>query len=78
MSKIKVGDNVILCRRGKVVAIHDGEPYPLEVEFEGGSGIPAFDITGFSIDGKTYEGDAKPSLFMAADFIELAKQFNHE
>lgn len=75
---MKVGDNVILFRVGKVVAIHDGEPYPLEVEFEGGSGIPAFDINGFTADGKTFEGDAKPSLFMAADFIELAKQFNHE
>ena len=44
MNKYKVGDTVILFRVGKIIAIHDNEPYPIEVEFEGGSGIPAFDI----------------------------------
>lgn len=71
---MKVGDNVILFRVGKVAAVHDGEPYPLEVELEGGSGIPAFDIYAFTSDGKTFERDTKPSLFTAADFIQLAKQ----
>jgi hypothetical protein len=71
---MKVGDNVILFRVGKVVAIHDGELYLLEVEFEGGSGIPAFDVNGFTADGKTFEGDAKPALFTASDFIQVAKQ----
>lgn len=75
---MKVGDTVVLFRVGKIIAIHENEPYPIEVEFEGGSGIPAFDINGFTGTGKTYEGDTKPSLFTAAEFIEIVKQYNHE
>ena len=63
MSKLKVGDTVVLFRVGKIIAMHDNEPYPIEVEFEGGSGIPAFDVNGFTSTGKTFEGDTKPSLF---------------
>ena len=75
---MKVGDEVILFRVGKIVAVYDNEPYPIEVLFEGGSGIPAFDVNGFTADGKTFEGDTKPSLFTATDFIEIAKELNHE
>ena len=75
---MKVGDEVILFRVGKIVAVHDNEPYPIEVEFEGGSGIPAFDVNGFTDDGKTFEGDKKPALFTAAEFIEIAKQLTIE
>ena len=63
---MKVGDTVVLFRIGKIIAMHDNEPYPIEVKFEGGSGIPAFDVNGFTVTGKTYEGDTKPSLFTAA------------
>ena len=77
--KYKVGDTVVLFRVGKIDKLHPaGEPYPIEVEFEGGSGIPAFDINGFTADGKTFEGDTKPSLFTAAEFIDILKQYNHE
>lgn len=72
---MKVGDTVVLFRVGKIIATHDNEPYPIEVEFEGGCGIPAFDVNGFTADGKTYEGDTKPSLFTASDFIKIAKEF---
>lgn len=65
---MKVGDKVVFYRVGKVVAIHESEPYPLEVEFENGSGIPAFDVSGFTADGKTFEGDAAPSLFLESEF----------
>ena len=75
---MKIGDTVVLFRVGKVVAVHDGEPYPIEVEFEGGCGIPAFDVNGFTADGKTFENDTKPSLFTATDFIEIAKQLTIE
>lgn len=75
---MKVGDTVVLFRVGKVVAVHDGEPYPIEVLFEGGCGIPAFDVNGFTGSGKTFEGDTKPSLFTASDFIKITKELNHE
>ena len=75
---MKVGDTVVLFRIGKIIAIHENEPYPIEVEFEGGSGIPAFDVNGFTADGKTFEGDEKTALFTAAEFIEIVKQYNHE
>lgn len=65
---MKVGDTVVLFRIGKIIAMHDNEPYPIEVEFEGGSGIPAFDVNGFTADGKTFEGDVKPSLFTEAQY----------
>ena len=63
MSKFKVGDKVVLFRAGTIIAIHDNDPYPVEIQFEGGSGIPVFDINGFTGTGKTFEGDTKPSLF---------------
>lgn len=76
---MKVGDTVILFRVGKIDKLHPaGEPYPIEVQFEGGSGNPAFDVVSFTADGKTFEGDEKPALFMAADFIKIVKQYNHE
>ena len=75
---MKVGDTVVLFRIGKIIAIHDNEPYPIEVEFEGASGNPAFDVVSFTSDGKTFEGDEKTALFTAAEFIEIVKQYNHE
>ena len=77
--KYKVGDTVVLFRVGKIDKLHPaGEPYPIEVQFEGGSGNPAFDVVSFTSDGKTFEGDEKTALFTAAEFIEITKQYNHE
>ena len=77
--KYKVGDTVVLFRVGKIDKLHPaGEPYPVEVKFEGGSGNPAFDVVSFTADGKTFEGDEKTALFTAAEFIEIVKQYNHE
>ena len=75
---MKVGDTVVLFRIGKIIAMHDNEPYPIEVQFDGGSGNPAFDVVSFTSDGKTFEGDEKTALFTAAEFIEIIKQYNHE
>lgn len=66
MSKFKVGDKVVVCLTGEVIAVHQTDldsSYPVIARINSAAKDGSVSINTFTLDGKNLFTDDKPSLF---------------
>lgn len=66
MSKFKVGDKVVVCLTGEVIAVHQADldsSYPVMARINSNAKESSVYINTFTLDGKNLFSDDKPSLF---------------